>query len=225
MLGAAPAPLGGEKSMARRIGILLSGKGRGSNMKAIIDYGKEGRISGEVVVVVSTTENAPALERARNAGVPAVCVHAKQFCCDVSLGTRLVEVFREYEADLICLAGFMRKLSPQFIESYRGRIMNIHPALIPAFCGKGMYGHHVHEAVRESGVKFTGVTVHFVDEEYDHGPIIAQRVVPVLDDDTPDDIAARVLAEEHKLYSEVIQLFAEGRLVIEDRRVRVLPKG
>jgi phosphoribosylglycinamide formyltransferase-1 len=121
---------------------------------------------------------------------------------------------------LVCLAGFLQLIS--IPEDFQGRVMNIHPALIPAFCGKGFYGHHVHEAVLAYGVKITGCTVHFCDNQYDHGPIILQRAVPVLDDDTPDSLAARVFQQECEAYPEAIRLFAEGRLRIEGRRVRIL---
>lgn len=205
-----------------RIGVLVSGQGRGSNLQAILDSCDAGRITGEVVAVVSTSIGTPALDRARVRGIPALEIPAKEMSPE-ELDERLTAVMIEHRADVICLCGFLRKLGPKFLEQYRGRILNIHPALIPLFCGKGMYGHHVHEAVWESGVKFSGATVHFVEEEYDTGPIILQSVVPVLDDDTPDDIAARVLKEEHKIYSQAIQLFAEGRLKVEGRRVRVLP--
>jgi len=123
----------------------------------------------------------------------------------------------------VCLAGYMRKLSPLVISEYRWRIMNVHPALIPSFCGQGMYGHHVHEAVLGYGVKLSGVTVHFVDEGYDTGPIILQEAVPVEDGDTPDTLAARILPREHANYTRAIQLFAEGRLRVEGRWVRILP--
>ena len=119
----------------------------------------------------------------------------------------------------------MRVLGQNVVDAYRNRIMNVHPALIPSFCGKGMYGHHVHEAVIERGVKFSGATVHLVDEEYDTGPIVLQTVVPVLDDDTPDTLAARVLDAEHKTYAEAVALFADGRLEVVGRKVRVRAEG
>jgi len=123
----------------------------------------------------------------------------------------------------VCLAGYMRLLGPPFLGRFAGRVMNVHPGLLPAFGGQGFYGRRVHEAVLESGTKFSGITIHFVDEEYDHGPIILQRVVPVLDDDTVETLAARVLAEEHGAYADAVRLFAERRLRVEGRRVRTLP--
>src|SRR5206468_7149292 len=134
---------------------------------------------------------------------------------------RIFELCRRAQADLVCLAGFLQLLLVP--DDFLGRVLNIHPSLIPAFCGKGFYGHHVHEAVLAYGVKVTGCTVHFADNQYDHGPIVLQRTVPVLDDDTPDTLAARVYEQECAAYPDAIRLFAEGRLSIEGRRVRVLP--
>jgi len=205
-----------------RIGILLSGKGRGSNMQALIDATRDGRIPGEVALVVSTSPGAPALERAAAAGVAAQLIAAPEYAGPEELDAALAAAFDSAEVDLICLAGYMRLLTPSFVRRFAGRMMNVHPGLLPAFGGKGFYGRRVHEAVLESGAKFTGVTVQFVDDVYDHGPIILQRVVPVEDDDTPETLAARVLTEEHRAYPEAVRLFAEGRLRIEGRRVRVL---
>ncbi|MGQ9455998.1 MAG: phosphoribosylglycinamide formyltransferase [Armatimonadota bacterium] len=206
-----------------RIAVLVSGQGRGSNMQAIIDACRAGTINGEVVLVVGVRDDAPAMERARAAGVKTVVISPKALGSSEEYDRAILETLQTNQVDLVCLAGYMRPLGPIVIGAYRDRIMNVHPALIPAFCGKGMYGHHVHEAVIKRGVKYTGVTVHFVDEEYDHGPIVAQTVVPVEDDDTPDTLAERVLKHEHETYTKAIALFAEGRLKIEGQRVRVLP--
>lgn len=206
-----------------RIGILVSGKGRGSNLQAILDSCDAGKITGDVVVVISTSVGTPALERARVKGIPALTVPAKDYANNEELDKHLAEILKEYQVDLICLCGYMRQLGEEFVHSFHHRILNIHPALIPLFCGKGMHGHHVHEAVVASGVKFSGATVHFVDEFYDNGPIIIQSIVPVSYEDTPDDVAARVLVEEHKIYSQAIQLFAEGRLHIDGARVQIDP--
>jgi len=206
-----------------RIGILLSGKGRGSNMQALIDATRDGRIPGAVALVVSTSPGAPALDRAASSGVATQLVPAPDYPSPDALDAALAEAFERAEVDLICLAGYMRLLTPGFVRRFAGRMMNVHPGLLPSFGGKGYYGKRVHEAVLETGARFTGVTVHFVDDEYDHGPIILQRVVPVDDDDTPETLAQRVLVEEHRAYPEAVRLFAEGRLCIEGRRVRVLP--
>jgi phosphoribosylglycinamide formyltransferase 1 len=203
-----------------RIGVLLSGKGRGSNMQAIIEACRRGEVPGEVVRVVSTSPGAPALERARALGVDTLFVDPEGVD-PRELDARLTDAFREVKADTICLAGFMRKVGPAFLATFSGRILNIHAALLPCFGGQGFYGRRVHEAVLESGTRFSGATVHFVDELYDHGPIIAQAVVPVEDDDTVETLAARVLEQEHRLYPQALRLLAEGRLEVQGRRVRI----
>jgi formyltetrahydrofolate-dependent phosphoribosylglycinamide formyltransferase len=208
-----------------RIGILLSGRGRGSNMQAIVAATRDGRIPGEVALVVSTSSGAPALERALAAGVPARLIAAEEFGSQEELDRALADAFREAGADVVCLAGYMRLLGPAFLSRFPNRVMNVHPGLLPAFGGKGFFGRRVHEAVIASGARFSGVTVQFVDEEYDRGPIILQKVVPVEFDDTPETLAARVLEAEHQAYPEAIRLFAEGRLRVEGRRVRVEPPG
>ena len=205
------------------IAVMVSGHGRGSNLQAIIDACKEGRIDGQVAVVIGTKADAPAMDRVRNAGIPAVEIRPKAFAADAEYAARLLEVFAEHEADLVCLAGYMRVLPSEVVSACRWRIMNIHPALIPLFCGKGMYGERVHQAALDYGVKVSGCTVHFVDEEYDTGPIILQKTVPVEEGDTAETLAARILVQEHKAYPEAIQLFAEGRLSVEGRVVHILP--
>lgn len=206
------------------IAVMVSSHGRGSNMQAIIDSCRNGSINGQVGVVIGTRADAPAMERARSQGIPVVEVQPKSFPSDAEYASRLLEVLAQYKVDLICLAGYMRILPSEVVAAYRWRIMNIHPALIPMFCGKGMYGERVHQAALEYGVKVSGCTVHFVDEEYDTGPIIVQKCVPVEEGDTPETLAARVLSQEHKAYPEAIQLFALGRLKVEGRVVRVLPQ-
>jgi len=194
-------------------------------MQAIIDTCRSGKINGEVALVLGVRDDAPAMERARAAGVKTLAIPPKSFQTDQGYNDAVLAALVENRIDLICLAGYMRVLGQNVVDAYRGRIMNVHPALVPSFCGKGMYGHHVHEAVIERGVKFTGVTVHLVDEEYDHGPIVLQTVVPVEQDDTPDTLAARVLTHEHATYTDAIALFAAGRLKIAGRKVRILPEG
>jgi len=202
-----------------RIGILVSG--RGSNMEAIIRNAKEGKIDAEVVIVLSDNPNAPALEKARALGVEALYVYPgeKKTYMTPDREEEYVRILKEKKVDLVCLAGFMRVLKKTFLSNFPYRIMNIHPSLLPAFPGL-----NAQKQAWEYGVKISGCTVHFVDEGIDTGPIILQRAVPVLEDDTPERLAERILKEEHKIYSEAIQLFAEGRLKIEGRRVRILPK-
>jgi phosphoribosylglycinamide formyltransferase-1 len=134
----------------------------------------------------------------------------------------MAKILRSYDVGLVVLAGFLKVLSPHFVNAFQGRIMNIHPSLIPAFCGEGYYGEKVHKAALDYGVKISGVTVHFVDEGADTGPIILQRAVPVMDDDTPESLAERVLQEEHKIYPEAIKLFAENRLKVVGRKVKII---
>ena len=154
--------------------------------------------------------------RAKKTGIDNFCVPHKLHKGD-AFSQEINKILARYKVDLIVLAGFMHLFQPE--EKYRGKVMNIHPALIPSFCGTGYYGHHVHEAVLSYGAKVSGCTVHFVDEVYDHGQIILQAAVPVRDDDTPDSLAARIFEQECKLYPQAIQLFAEGRLQIKERRV------
>jgi len=206
-----------------RLAVLASGGG--TNLQAIIDAAEGGEIDAQVVLVISNNSDAGALERARTHGIPKLHLNSKQFDSQEVYNTRLLEVLAEHQTDLILLAGYRKLLSPTVVTAYRHRILNIHPALLPCFGGQGMYGPRVHQAVIESGAKFSGVTVHVVDEKYDHGPIVAQKVVPVLDDDTPEILAKRVLVQEHQIYKEVIQLFAEERVRVEGGRTRITPAG
>lgn len=208
--------------MSIRIAILVSGHGRGSNMAAIIDACQRGEIDGEVVLVIGTRSEAPALQRAAEKGVPTRVISPRNLS-EEEYAERLLHALEKARVDLVCLAGYMRLLPVPVVQAYAGRVMNIHPALLPLFGGQGMYGEHVHQAVLESGMKVSGCTVHFVDEHYDTGPIIIQRCVPVEEDDTWETLAARVLVQEHQAYVQAVQLFAEGRLRIEGRRVRILP--
>ncbi len=204
-----------------QIAVLVSGHGRGSNFQAIVDATESGAVPARVRLLVSTNADCGAVERAVNHGIESLVLSPENFDSEAAFDEAVAEAIVSRGVDLICLAGYMRKLTPEFIRQFRNRIMNIHPALLPAFGGQGMYGVHVHEAVIESGSKFSGATVHLVDEEYDRGPIVAQAVVSVADDDTPQTLADRVLRAEHRIYPEAIALFAEGRLSINGRRVRV----
>jgi phosphoribosylglycinamide formyltransferase-1 len=198
-----------------RIGILVSG--RGSNLQAIIDNIGSGKLSAEVAVVISDQAGAYSLERAQKHHIPAIHISAKGY-----KGKRdeydalLVTELQKHGAELVCLAGFMRIITPTLLKAFPNRVLNIHPALLPAFPGL-----HVQKAALEHGVKFSGCTVHFVDAGMDTGPIIIQAVVPILDSDTEDSLSARILTQEHRIYSRAIQLYAEGKLKIEGRRVTV----
>lgn len=200
------------------IGVLVSG--RGTNLQAIIDATETGKLKAKIAVVISNVNDAYALKRAEKHNIPALFIDHKSFPDRESFDRAVAKEFKKYKVDLVLLAGFMRILSPYFVEEYRNRIMNIHPALLPAF--KGLYGEKVHKAVLESGTKFSGPTVHFVTEDVDGGPIILQKVVPVIDGDTPESLAKRVLEKEHEAYPEAVRLFIEGKLKIEKKRVRIL---
>jgi len=204
-----------------KLAVLLSGGG--TTLQNLIDKIDQGELDARVVVVVSSRNDAYGLVRARNHNIPTHVVASKQYKKDWQrMSEKIDEVLEPYQPDLIVMAGFMCRYF--FPPKYNGRVMNIHPALIPAFCGEGWYGEKVHQAVLDYGVKVSGCTVHFADLEYDHGPIIVQRTVPVLDDDTTETLRKRVFEQECIAYPEAIQLFAEGRLKIEGRRVRVLPQ-
>ena len=200
------------------LAVLLSGSGR--TLENFFKCIEGGRLDARVSVVIGSRADAYGLERARRHGVPAVVVAQREYGDFEALSEAIAKALDEYPVDLVALAGFMCFF--RVPEGLRGRVMNIHPALIPSFCGKGFYGHHVHEAVLACGCKVSGCTVHFADNEYDHGPIILQRTVPVLDDDTPDALAARVFEQECVAYPQAIQFFAEGRLKIEGPRVRIV---
>lgn len=205
--------------MAIELSVLLSGSG--TTLQNLIDHIEQGRLDARIACVISSRADAYGLERARSHGIPAFVVSRKAYAADADgFNAEIWRIIRDHRTDLVVLAGFMSLLHVP--EEYTHRIMNVHPALIPAFCGTGLYGHHVHEAVIAYGAKVSGATVHFVDAEYDHGPIILQEAVPVLDDDTPDTLAERVMAKERELYPRAIQLFAEGRLRVEGRRVRIV---
>jgi phosphoribosylglycinamide formyltransferase-1 len=198
--------------------MLLSGGG--TTLQNLLDRIGDGRLPAEVVTVVSNVPEAYGLERARRAGVGAWVVERKKCGSREEFSRRIFEPCRAVGADLVCMGGFLQLV--HIPADFTHRVMNIHPSLIPAFCGKGFYGEHVHEAVLEMGVKVSGCTVHFADNEYDHGPIIVQRTVEVRDDDTATTLMARVFAQECEAYPEAIRLFAEGRLRVAGRHVRII---
>jgi phosphoribosylglycinamide formyltransferase-1 len=200
-----------------RLAVLLSGSG--TTLQNLIDRIADGRLVAKIVVVIASRADAGGIERARRAGIPAVVVARKEFPDTDRFNDALHDELAKHDFDLIIMAGFLSQV--QLRGRYNGRVLNIHPALIPAFCGKGFYGERVHRAVLEAGVKVSGCTVHFADDEYDHGPIILQGAVPVLDDDTPETLAARVHQLEMELYPEAIRLWAEGLLEIVGRRVKL----
>ena len=204
--------------MSLRVAILLSGAG--TTLENLLEKRAKGDVDVDVVAVVSSKPKAFGLERARRHGIPAHAVSRRAHPDAHEFNELLHGVLAGYEPELLVLAGFLSKFE---LRDYAGRAMNVHPALIPAFSGQGFYGRRVHEAVLASGVRLTGVSVHFCDEEYDHGPIILQEAVPVLDGDSVESLARRVQRVEYEIYPRAVRLFAEGRLRVEGRRVRILP--
>lgn len=193
--------------------------GGGSNFQALLDRQAAGDLHVAFALFIGNNSTAAAFDRARSRGIPARHLAPSHFGDEGAYETKLFEVLKEYRIDLIILAGYMKKLPHAVVREFHNRIVNIHPGLLPAFGGKGMYGHHVHESVLAYGAKVSGVSVHFVDEEYDHGPIILQETVPVRDDDTPETLAARVLKVEHSSYWRAIEAIAQGKVRVEGRRV------
>ena len=197
-----------------KVAVLVSGGG--SNLQSILDYGEE---TFKVEMVIGSKEGIYGLERAKNAGIPSYVVSKKEYGNEAS--NKILELTKG-KVDLIVLAGYLSILDGEILKEFKDRIINIHPSLIPSFCGDKMYGMHVHNAVRASGVKFTGCTVHFVNEEVDGGAIILQEAVPVYFDDRAEDIQKRVLVEEHKLLPKAIDLISRGKIDIIDGRVNIL---
>lgn len=193
-----------------KIGVLISGGG--TNLQAVIDGCENKFINGEVRVVISNKENAYGLERARNHNIKAICEKDED---------KIIEVLKANEIELVILAGYLKIVSPKLVNEYRNKIINIHPSLIPAFCGKGYYGEKVHQGVIDYGAKVTGATVHFVDEGADTGPIIMQKTVEVKQDDDIKKLAKRVLEVEHEILTKSISMFCENKLTVNGRRVYI----
>ncbi|MGN1266933.1 MAG: phosphoribosylglycinamide formyltransferase [Dorea sp.] len=206
------------------LNVVVLVSGGGTNLQAIIDALNAGKITNaNIVGVISNNKNAYALERARNHGIEAKCISPKDFATRDEFNIQLVETIDEMKADLIVLAGYLVVIPPVMIEKYRNRIINIHPSLIPAFCGTGFYGLKVHEAALERGVKVVGATVHFVDEGTDTGPIILQKAVEVECEDTPEVLQRRVMEQaEWKILPQAIDMIANGKVKVEDGRAVVL---
>jgi phosphoribosylaminoimidazolecarboxamide formyltransferase/IMP cyclohydrolase len=205
----------------KKIAVFASGEG--TNLQALLDACAGNRIRGKITLVVSNNEGVGALRRAQRAGIETLIAHPKDYATPDEFNAYLAFECQKRGIDLICLAGFMLLLRPPLLKAFPWRIMNIHPALLPAFGGKGMYGRHVHEAVLKSGARVTGCTVHFIDAEYDRGHIVAQSTVPVLPNDTPETLAARVRAQEHWVYPKAVALYCEDRIKVEDTGIEILP--
>lgn len=202
----------------KKIAVLVSGGG--SNLQAIIDATENGLLNAEVGLVISNKTGVYALERAAKHHIPAKVIDHRNYFATADFSEAIAGYIKNYDIDLVCLAGFLRILDPCLIQKYPNQILNIHPALLPAFGGKGMYGHRVHEAVIASGTKFSGATVHLVTPETDGGPIVRQGILEITDDDTPDTLGAKVLAIEHQIYPEAIKLLIEERIMVDGKRVR-----
>jgi phosphoribosylglycinamide formyltransferase-1 len=201
-----------------RVGILISG--RGSNMVALVDAMKRGEVPADPVVVVSNLSEAAGLSAARERGVETAVVDHKAVKPRRAHEERVVEILRERRVDVVCLAGYMRLLSSYMVDAFRGKILNIHPSLLPSFPGL-----RAQKQALEHGVKVSGCTVHLVDEECDHGPILLQAAVPVLDEDTEDSLAARILEQEHRIYPQAVALCFQRRLVVEGRRIHAAARA
>jgi phosphoribosylglycinamide formyltransferase 1 len=194
--------------------------GNGSNFQTLLDRRASGDlIHADFVLMIGNNSKAGAFDKAKAHGIPALHIAPSHFPTEEAYAERLSSALKEAGVELITLAGYMKKLPPAVVALYRNRILNIHPALLPAFGGQGMYGSNVHKAVIEYGAKVSGVTVHFVDDEYDHGPVILQKAVPVMDDDDYQTLAARVLEAEHECYWQAVEAVASGRIKITGRRV------
>lgn len=204
--------------MSLRLGVLLSGSG--TSLENLLQRIDKGELDAEVCLVLSTKPAAAGLERARRRGLPTEVVDRRDLPDEAAFNEALHAVLDRYAPDLLVLAGFLSRFE---LRGYAGRAINVHPALVPAFSGKGFYGERVHRAVLESGVKLTGATVHFCDDEYDTGPVILQKAVPVEEDDDVQSLRERVMEAERELLPRAIELFGEGRLHIEGRRVRIAP--
>lgn len=203
-----------------RIAFLVSGNG--TLFEYLTQKIQEGEVDAESVLLLSSNPEAPALQRAERLRVPTIILQRADFVSGEDFSNAMLHELSARDVNLICLAGYMKRIPSAVVQKYRHRMINIHPALLPAFGGKGMYGRHVHEAVIEYGARLSGVTVHLVDEEYDHGPIVLQRAVFVMLDDTPETLEHRVHEVEYQIYLDAVKLFAQDRLKIEGRRVKIL---
>ena len=203
-----------------RIAVLISGGG--TTLRNLLEEIDAGQLPVEIALVVSSSPTAGGLQFAADAGVPSVVVRRNDHAAQDDFSRTIFDHCRRARCDLVAMGGFLKRIT--IPEDFTNRVVNIHPALIPAFCGEGFYGRRVHQAVLEYGAKLSGCTVHFADNQYDHGPIIVQRAAPVLDDDTPETLAARVFEAECEAYPEALRLIAVGRVTVDGRRVRIKPR-
>ena len=209
-----------EAKSPLRIAVLISGGG--TTLKNMIQKIDAGLLDVQIELVVASNPESRGLGFAEEAGIPSVVIERKQYDSREAFSAAIFDGCRRANVDIVAMGGFLKQVS--IPEDFTNRVLNIHPALIPAFCGKGMYGHFVHEAVLEYGAKVSGCTVHFADNEYDRGPVVVQKTVPVMEEDTPDTLAARVFEQECEAYPEVLRLIGAGRVSIDGRRVRIAPE-
>ena len=203
------------------LSIAVFASGRGSNFHALADALSRKKVNARIVVLISNNSDAGAIALARSLQIPALHLSQKQFPSQDAFTNEVLASLDSYGADFIVLAGFMKKLDPRIIRRFRNKIINVHPALLPAFGGQGMYGHHVHEAVIAQHVKRSGATVHIVDEEFDRGPIVLQESIPVEDDDSPDSLAEKILAIEHRILPRAVELFAGNKIRVSNGIVSI----
>jgi phosphoribosylglycinamide formyltransferase 1 len=201
------------------LNLCVLASGRGSNLNSIIDSQQKGKITSKVVLVISNNSNSNALNIARSNQIPEYHLSQKQYNTEQEYTEAFLDLLRKHKVDMIILAGYMKLLPAEIVRAFKNSILNIHPALLPSFCGQGMYGMKVHEAVINYGAKVSGASVHIVDEIYDHGPVVIQKTVKISDEDTPETLQKKVLKIEHKLFPEAIKLFETKKLTMVGRRV------
>jgi formyltetrahydrofolate-dependent phosphoribosylglycinamide formyltransferase len=206
-----------------RLRLAFFASGNGTLFETLVSRCRSGDLDAEPVLLICSHEQAPVLERAGRLNVPALVLRKEDYPAANDFALAVLHALRSRQVDLICLTGYLKLVPPEVVQEFRHRLLNIHPALLPAFGGKGMYGQRVHEAVLEYGARLSGATVHLVDEQYDHGPIILQRAVFVLPTDTAETLADRVHAIEYDLYTEAVRLFTQDRIRVNGRRVIILP--
>ncbi len=203
-----------------KIGVLISGGG--TNLQAIIDNTENGTINGTIHLIISNRKDAYGLERGKKAGIESIYISPKDFNNMDKYNLRLIKEFKDRDVDLIVLAGYLKILSPEFIREFKNRIINIHPSLIPSFCGDGYYGERVHQGVLDYGCKVTGATVHLVDEGTDTGPIILQRCVDISEDETVQSLQGKVLVVEHEILVKAVKLYCDGKITVKGKHVKIL---
>ena len=208
-----------ESRVAKKLRVAVLISGGGTTLMNFLQQQKAGRLPIDIPLVIASREDCGGVEKSRRAGLRCEVVARKSYSGVEQFSAEIFRLCREVQADLVALAGFLSLI--RIPDDFQHRVLNVHPSLVPAFSGKGFHGHHVHEAVLQRGARVSGCTVHFADNEYDHGPILVQRCVPVLDEDTPDTLAARVFREECEAYPEAIRLFAANRIRLEEGRVRI----